>query len=133
MELPGRNGNLAGGDYRYAFNGMETDPEVSADGNGKNSYTTQFRQYDPRLGRWKSVDPLAAQFPWQSPFCGMDNNPIALNDPLGLSTGNGDGGSPDEVPSSVKKDYEEWDKENPEYLPKYKSKGKGSYQNPTQD
>ena len=103
MELPGRNGTIAGGDYRYAFNGMETDKEVSADGNGKNSYTTQFRQYDPRLGRWKSLDPLAAQFPWQSPFCGMDNNPIALNDPSGLATEGGDGDDGGGVSGSGKK------------------------------
>jgi RHS repeat-associated protein len=41
-------------DYSYGFNGMETDKEVSGTGN---SYTTQFRQYDPRIGRWLSLDP----------------------------------------------------------------------------
>jgi RHS repeat-associated protein len=80
---------------RYAFNGMEQDKEVSGNGN---SYTTQFRQYDPRLGRWKSLDPLAAKFPWQSPFAGMDNNPIALTDVLGLETDKkGDEGNGDKV------------------------------------
>jgi RHS repeat-associated protein len=87
MQMPGRNGGT--GDYRYAFNGMEHDPEVSGDGN---SYTTEFRSYDPRLGRWKSLDPLMSKFPWQSPYVAFDNNPIFFNDPLGLAaTGGGDG------------------------------------------
>jgi len=88
---------------------METDKEVSGTGN---SYTTQFRQYDPRLGRWKSLDPLAGKFPWMSPFVGMDNNPISLTDPLGLESKGGDdkvdpdkktGGKDDEVHHSKKK------------------------------
>ena len=87
MQMPGRNGTVSGGEYRYAFNGMETDKEVSG---GGNSYTTQFRQYDPRLGRWKSLDPLAGKFPNMSPFVGMDNNPIVLTDVLGLETGEGE-------------------------------------------
>ena len=52
---------------------------MSGDGN---SYTTEFRQLDPRLGRWFSVDPVFQ--PWQSPYTSMNNNPICLNDPLGL-------------------------------------------------
>jgi RHS repeat-associated protein len=73
---------------RHLFNGMEVDAEVSGDGN---SYTTQFRQYDPRLGRWKSLDPLMASFPWQSPYVAFDNNPIFYTDPLGLAAeGGGD-------------------------------------------
>jgi RHS repeat-associated protein len=70
--------------YRYGFNGMEKDDEVSGEGN---AYTTEYRGYDPRTGRWRSLDPLMNQFPWMSPYVSMDNNPIALNDPLGLSTG----------------------------------------------
>ncbi|MEZ4929190.1 MAG: hypothetical protein R2777_04175 [Chitinophagales bacterium] len=47
MPMPGRSFTLS--DYRFGFNGMEKDDEVSGDGN---QYTTEFRQYDPRLGRW---------------------------------------------------------------------------------
>jgi RHS repeat-associated protein len=66
--------------YRYGYQGSEKDDEVKGEGN---SYTTEFRLLDPRLGRWLSIDPLAAQFPWQSPYVSMDNNPILLNDVLG--------------------------------------------------
>jgi RHS repeat-associated protein len=78
MQMPGRNG---GEDYRYAFNGMEQDPEVSGDGN---SYTTEFRAYDPRLGRWKSLDPLMAQFAHSSPYVGFADDPVLFTDPTGL-------------------------------------------------
>lgn len=66
--------------YKYGFNGMEKDDELKGEGN---SYTTHFRQYDPRLGRWLSIDPKTDKFPWQSPYVSMDNNPIILNDPNG--------------------------------------------------
>jgi RHS repeat-associated protein len=59
-----------------------------------NSYTTEFRQYDPRLGRWMSRDPLAAQFPWQSPYCAFDNKPVLLTDPSGLASEGGPGDPP---------------------------------------
>jgi len=74
---------ILGCEYRYAYNGMEVDKEVSAAG-GKNSYTTQFRQYDPRLGRWKSLDPLEAVYIDISPFSGMGNNPVKFIDKDGL-------------------------------------------------
>ncbi len=62
--------------YKYGYQGSEKDNEVnSADGT---SYTTEFRQLDPRLGRWFSVDPIFQ--PYQSPYTSMDNNPIGLND-----------------------------------------------------
>lgn len=46
-----------------------------------NSYTTEFRQLDPRLGRWFSPDPVFQ--PWQSPYTSMDNDPINLTDVMG--------------------------------------------------
>lgn len=61
--------------YRFSFNGQEQDSEVSGDGN---SYTTHFRQYDSRLGRWFSRDP--ALIPWQTPYASMNNSPIVFND-----------------------------------------------------
>ncbi len=66
-------------DYRFAFNGMEKDDEVK-EGKG-NSYTTFFRQYDPRLGRWLTIDPEYSA--WESPYAGMGNTPIQANDVLG--------------------------------------------------
>jgi RHS repeat-associated protein len=75
------------GGYRYGFNGMEKDDELAGDGN---SYTTEFRQLDPRLGgRWWSPDPIVK--PWESPYAGFANNPILFVDPEGLNPGPGDG------------------------------------------
>lgn len=89
MVMPGRSNDYAPeSGYRFAFNGMEQDNEVSGNGN---SYTTEFRQYDPRLGRWKSLDPLMHMFPSMSPYCAFDNNPIYYTDIYGLSSeGGGD-------------------------------------------
>src|SRR5690554_1720163 len=76
--------------YRYGFNGMERDDDIKGRGN---SYTTEFRQYDPRLGRWLSIDPLFKNFPWQSPYVAFDNNPIVNNDPKGAAAENQSDGS----------------------------------------
>jgi len=68
--------------YRYGFNGLEKDDEIKGRGN---SYTTEFRQYDTRLGRWTSLDPLMAKFPHTSPYVAFANNPIYYTDPYGLA------------------------------------------------
>ena len=64
--------------HRYGFQGSEMDDEVKGEGN---SYTTEFRQLDPRLGRWLTVDPKMSA--WESPYVSMGNNPIIYNDQLG--------------------------------------------------
>jgi len=66
--------------YRFTFNGMEGDDEVKGTGN---SFTTEFRQYDPRLGRWLSIDPVSMKYPELSPYAFAFNNPIWNNDPNG--------------------------------------------------
>jgi RHS repeat-associated protein len=85
VQLDGRT--VSAEEYRYGYQGSEKDDEVKGSGN---SYTTEFRMLDPRLGRWLSIDPLAGMFPWQSPYVSMDNNPIWMNDVSGLSTDGGD-------------------------------------------
>ncbi|MBD0401561.1 RHS repeat domain-containing protein [Flammeovirga sp. EKP202] len=49
--------------YRYGFNGMEKNP--SGELGSAQTYTTLFRQYNPVIGRWLSIDPVV--HPWQSP------------------------------------------------------------------
>ncbi len=48
-----------------------------------------FRQYDPQLGRFNSVDPLAASGGQDmiSPYAAMGNAPESLTDPTGLKPG----------------------------------------------
>ncbi len=79
MIQPGRNFNSS--EYRFGFNGMESDDEISGVGN---SYTAEFWQYDPRLGRRWNIDPLTWKYPWQSPYASFNNNPIYFIDPIGL-------------------------------------------------
>jgi RHS repeat-associated protein len=72
--------NASTSNYRFGFNSMEADKEVKGDGN---HYTTHFRQYDSRLGRWFSIDPESHKFPGWSPYVFSFNSPIILNDPNG--------------------------------------------------
>ena len=78
MEMPGRKYNPQ--NYRYGFNGMEKDDDLKGSGN---SYTTEYRMYDSRLGRWLSTDPAMAKYPGQSPYVAFNNNPLFFTDPLG--------------------------------------------------
>jgi RHS repeat-associated protein len=46
--------------YRYGFNGKENDNEVKGEGNQQDY---GMRIYDPRLGRFLSVDPITDEYP----------------------------------------------------------------------
>ena len=81
MTMPGRK---SGTDkYRYSFTGQENDPEVAGDGNSVNFGE---RMYDPRLARWKSLDPYRAAYPSSSPYAYALNTPIGAKDEGGLYT-----------------------------------------------
>ncbi len=71
------------GDYRYGYQSMERDDELK---DGGNSYDFGARILDPRAARWLSTDPLAAKFPWQSPYVSMDDDPINRTDFSGSLT-----------------------------------------------
>jgi RHS repeat-associated protein len=73
--LDGRTVSLEG--YRFGYQGSEKDNEFKGDGN---SYTTEFRQLDPRLGRWLSVDALTNYFPGIGPYVFANNMPLLAVD-----------------------------------------------------
>ncbi|NHN27995.1 hypothetical protein FIA58_020135 [Flavobacterium jejuense] len=71
MTLPGRTHSSTA--YRYGFQGQEKDDELKGEGNSLN-YT--FRMHDPRVGRFLSLDPLAPQYPHNSPYAFSENRVI---------------------------------------------------------
>ncbi|MBS1604645.1 MAG: hypothetical protein JST42_18410, partial [Bacteroidetes bacterium] len=72
---------VGNGKYRHGFNGKEQDPEVEGQGN---FYDYGMRAYDPRIGRFPSVDPLTKQYPWYSPYQYAGNKPVWKRDIDGL-------------------------------------------------
>ncbi len=104
MPQPGRSWDST--TYRYGFNGMESDPEVKLAGD--HHYTTMFRQYDPRVARWWSNDPVT--FPGRSPYTVNNGNPVYFSDILGAQ-----GDEPDESANPLGPTREGGDKENEEF------------------
>jgi RHS repeat-associated protein len=66
---------------KYLFNGgseLQTDLDLGF-------YSTLFRTYDPALGRFMQIDPLADFFTGITPYSFAFDNPILYNDPDGLA------------------------------------------------
>ena len=73
------DGSASNGDVQpHKYNGKEFDGM-----HGLNTYDYGARQYNPILGRWDRMDPLAEKKPWQSPYVYGRNNPIRFTDPDG--------------------------------------------------
>ncbi|WPQ60127.1 RHS repeat-associated core domain-containing protein [Chitinophaga sancti] len=79
MGMGDRKWSLGG--YRYGFNGKENDNEVKGEGNEQDY---GMRVYDPRLGRFLSVDPLFESYPYYTPYQFAGDNPIKYIDLDGL-------------------------------------------------
>ena len=68
--------------YRYGFNGKEADNDQEW-GNATH-YDYGFRIYNPSIARFLSVDPLAPDYPWYTPYQFAGNKPIWAIDLDGL-------------------------------------------------
>jgi RHS repeat-associated protein len=88
MQMPGRHGSTDS--YRYGFQGQETDDEWT----GSESHVAfTYRVHDARLGRFLSLDPLAPDYPHNSPYAFSENNVIAMIELEGLEATTGDNNS----------------------------------------
>ncbi len=76
--MPGRK-YISASDYRYGFGAQEKSDEMKGEGN---SYTAEFWEYDPRIGRRWNIDPVTKE--WESPYAAFNNNPLFFSDPQGL-------------------------------------------------
>lgn len=62
---------------RYLYNGKEQIEEIGL-------YEYEFRWYDPAVGRFTGVDPIADHFPHVTPYNYAENEPVAHIDLWGL-------------------------------------------------
>lgn len=67
--------------YRYGFNGKENDNEAKGERKQQNY---GMRIYDPRLGKFLSVDPLIQSYPMLTPYAFAENDVIRSIDLDGL-------------------------------------------------
>ncbi len=105
--MPSRTWSL-GDSYRYGFNGKENDNEVKGEGNQQDY---GMRIYDPRLGRFLSVDPLTESYPELTPYQFASNAPVNSVDLDGLERQIAIDGSVHDGPYNIQKiNMEIWNK-----------------------
>jgi RHS repeat-associated protein len=74
-----REGKSDAGLYKYKFNGKEYQDEL-----GLGWYDYQARNYDPAIGRWMNIDPLAEMSRKYSLYTYCLDNPVIFVDPDGM-------------------------------------------------
>lgn len=70
---------------RMFNDGTELQSKEFSDGSGLELYATDFRSYDPQIGRFIQIDEFAEEFDTWTPYAFANDNPILINDPTGLA------------------------------------------------
>jgi len=119
-------------DYQYKYNGKELQDELNL-----NLYDYGARNYDPALGRWMNIDPLAHRYSSLTPYNYAANNPLFFIDIDGMKIINGDKERKQEVDKQIERRTKELNERKAqhgeastkkEFIAKYgKEKGKAAF------
>jgi len=78
LQMPGRTQNASNPNDDQKFTGYELEQQGDL-----GIYHAGARMYDPEIGRFTSMDPLADEYPGTSPYVYALNNPLIFIDPDG--------------------------------------------------